>query len=79
MFDEPGGNLIEPQTRLGVLTVTGAARFEGCDARATRFPATMIQASEGSPPFSHVAENRLATASMAVRSCFFRFLMHPCF
>ena len=31
----------------------------------------------GSLPFSHVAENRLATASMAVRSCFFTSLMRP--
>jgi len=37
----------------------------------------MIQASEGSLPFSQVAENRLATAPMAVRSWFFNSLMRP--
>src|SRR5271169_5950467 len=39
---------------------------------ATRFPATMIWTPEGSLAFFHVAENRLATASMAFRSCFFK-------
>jgi len=76
-FNESGRNLIEPQTRLGGVTLASAAPFEGCDVNSNPFPSDHDIGAGGSLPFSHVAENRLATASMAVRSCFFKSLMLP--
>ena len=76
-FNEPGRNLIKPQRGLAALPWPVPRRLRVVMSTATRFPATMIQASGGSLRFSHVAENRLATASMAVRSCFFKYLMGP--
>src|SRR5258708_2044085 len=37
-FNEPGRNLIEPQTRLGGVTLASAAPFEGCDVNSNPFP-----------------------------------------
>jgi hypothetical protein len=37
-FNEPGRNLIEPQTRLGGITLASAAPFEGCDVDSNPFP-----------------------------------------
>jgi hypothetical protein len=42
---------------------------------ATHLPATMMEMSAESLLSTHVAENRLATASIAVRSCFLKPLM----
>src|ERR1700730_17727542 len=37
-FNEPGRNLIEPQSRLGGVTLASAAPFEGCDVNSNPFP-----------------------------------------
>lgn len=37
-FDEPGRNLIEPQTRLGGVILATAAPFESCDVNSNPFP-----------------------------------------
>jgi len=37
-FNESGGNLIEPQTRLGGAALANAAPFEGCDVNSKPFP-----------------------------------------
>jgi hypothetical protein len=37
-FDEPGRNLVEPQARLGGVTLAGAAPFESCDVNTDSFP-----------------------------------------
>src|SRR6516225_1539519 len=36
-FNEPGRNLIEPQTRLGGVTLASVAPFEGCDVNSNPF------------------------------------------
>ena len=77
-FNEPRCNPIEPQTRLGGATLESAAPFEGCDVNCNPFPSDNDIGVGGSLPFTHVAENRPATASMAVCSCLFKSLMASC-
>jgi len=76
-FNEPGRNLIEPQARLGGVTLARAAPFEGCDVNSHPIPSDREIGTGGSRLSSHVAENLLPTASMAARSCFFKSLMPP--
>jgi len=54
-FNEPGRNLIEPQTKLGGVTLASAAPFEGCDVNRNPFSSDHDMASGGSLPFSRVA------------------------
>ena len=50
-FNEPGRNLIEPQTRLGGVTLASAAPFEGCDVNSNPFPGDHDIGAGGSLPF----------------------------
>jgi len=76
-FNESGRNLIEPQARLAALPRPVPRSLRVAMSTAARFPATRdVGVRRITTLFPH-RRDHLATASIAVRSCFFKSLMRP--
>ncbi len=76
-FSDPGCNPIEPQTRLGGVTLASAAPFEGCDVNRNPFPSDHdIGVGRITTLFPRCREPS-GDGFDGVRSCFFKSLMRP--